>query len=80
METQNITIALSRELLRKVKQLATERETSISALLAQTLRELVERDERYRAASERQLLLLQEGLVWGTEGRADWTRDELHAR
>ena len=80
METQNITLALSKDVLHRARMLAVERRTSLSALLAQMVTELVEREDRYRAASERQLALLAQGFDLGTQGEASWTRDDLHER
>ena len=80
METQNITLALPKELLVRARQLAVARRTSLSAMLAHMLTELVEQDVRYRAASERQVALMTQGLDLGSQGAATWTRDELHER
>ena len=80
METQNITLALPKELLQQARQLAIAQRTSLSAMLAQMITELVEKDNRYRAASERQIALMNQGLDLGSQGAADWTRDELHER
>ena len=80
METQNITLALPKELLLRARQLAVVRRTSLSAMLAQMIAELVEQDARYRAASERQIALMAQGLDVGSQGTATWTRDNLHER
>ena len=80
METQNITLALSKDVLHRARKLALERRTSLSALLAQMVTDLVEQEDRYNAACERQLALLAQGLDFGTQGEASWTRDELHER
>ncbi len=80
METQNITLSLPKEILRKVKLLAVEKGVSVSGLLVQTLEELVRQDERYREARQRSLDLLEKGLDLGTNGKASWKRQELHER
>lgn len=80
METQNITLALPKELLHQARQLAVQRRTSLSAMLAQMIAELVEQEDRYRGASERQIALMAQGLDLGTQGAVTWTRDELHER
>ena len=80
MNTQNVTLALPKELLTRARQLAVARRTSLSAMLAQMIAELVEQDDRYRAASERQIALMTQGLDLGSQGTATWTRDELHER
>lgn len=80
MDTQNITLALPKELLQQARRLAVARRTSLSAMLAQMITELVEQDDRYHAASERQIALMSQGLDLGSHGAAAWTRDELHER
>jgi hypothetical protein len=60
--------------------MAVERHTSLSALLAQMVMDLVQQEDRYRAASVRQLALMAQGLDLGTHGNASWSRDELHER
>lgn len=80
METQNITLALPKELLVRARQLAVARRTSLSAMLAQMIAELVEQDDRYRAASERQIARMADGLDLDSQGAAILARDELHDR
>ncbi|MGH9369001.1 MAG: ribbon-helix-helix protein, CopG family [Thermoanaerobaculia bacterium] len=79
-ETQNITLALPKQLLRKVKLLAVERETSVSGLLRQALEELVRRDDAYERAREHWLEEIKHPRDLGTHGKITWTRDELHER
>jgi hypothetical protein len=78
-EIQNITLALPKWLLRKVKHLAVEREKSISRLLTETLEEMVARNDAYDTAKERARRLLKNPPDLGTFDR-NWTRDELHER
>ncbi len=80
METQNVTLALPRVLLRKVKHLAVEKETSISRLLVEALEELVRQDDAYEEARVRALESLNQPRDLGTGGKITWTRDELHER
>ena len=77
---QNVTLRLPTALLRRLKRLAAERETSISALLVAALDDAVGRDRRYDAAKLRALSLLRQPLNLGTHGRIPWSRDELHQR
>ena len=77
-EKQNVTISLSRELLKKAKILAAQRDTSISGLLAQEIEFLVANEETYRRAEQQALALLEKGLHLGGVIRA--SRDELHER
>jgi plasmid stability protein len=80
METRNITLSLPEETLREVKVLAARRGTSVSALLSETLADLLVRESGYAAARERSLAALGQGRDLGTEGKIGWERDELHER
>jgi len=80
MEKQNITLALPKDLLRKVKILAVEEGSSVSALLARTLEEMVSHREAYETARRNHLTQLKKGLDMGTVGKPHWTRGELHER
>jgi hypothetical protein len=80
MEKQNITISVEKKLLKKAKHIAIDRHTSLSGLLSEKLRELVESDESYSVAKNRQLNLLTTGMELGLEGKISWSRDELHER
>ena len=79
-ETQNITLRLPRDLLRRVKRLAVERETSVSSLMGEALARLTDEDRRYATARRRALAALRSPGSLGTRGRRTWSRDELHAR
>jgi hypothetical protein len=79
-EKQNITLSVSRALLRRVKRVAADRETSVSALMAEALGRLADEDRRYSAASKRARAALASPTTLGTEGRRGWSRDELHER
>ncbi len=80
MKTRNVTLSLPENLLRRVKVVAAQRETSISRLLTEALTALVDREEGYAQAQRRHLALLRRGLTLGTRGRASWTRESLHER
>jgi predicted transcriptional regulator len=79
-DTQNVTLSLPRELLRQIKRLAVDRDTSVSALMVQALTELADEDRRYSAARKRSIAALRAAPSLGTGGRRTWTRDELHER
>ena len=80
METRNITLSLPEETLREAKIVAARRGTSVSALLAVALSELVAHESGYAAAKERSLTALGRGRDLGTRGEMGWERDELHER
>jgi uncharacterized protein YigA (DUF484 family) len=77
-QKQNVTISLSRQVLKKARILAARRETSISGLLAQEIEALVGEEEAYERAEKQAMALLQNGLHLG--GVAPAERDELHER
>ena len=79
-DTQNITLALPKVLLKRAKRVAAERETSVSALLAEALAGALEDSGRYAAARRRHLAELGQPANLGTGGKASWTRDSLHDR
>lgn len=80
METQNITLAIPRDVLQKARRLAVERHTSLSSMMTQLILDMVEQEDAYQAACDRQLALLEQGLNWRTQGAVAWTREELHER
>ena len=79
-KTQNVTLAIPKDILRKAKILAVRRNTSLSGLLSDTLAELVRSDESYEQARQRNRLLLKNGLDLGTQGNLAIKREELHER
>ena len=74
----NITLKLETDLIREARILAAEEGTSISALLASRLEQIVNERRTYTRAHKRALARLREGLD------LNWTppssRDELHER
>ena len=78
--TQNVTLAIPKDLLRKAKILAVQKNTSLSGLLTQMLAELVSRQEGYEQARRSSLAMLKNGLDLGTQGNITWKREELHER
>jgi hypothetical protein len=78
--TQNVTLAIPKDILRKAKILAVQKNTSLSALLTQTLADLVADHEEYERARQRNLILLKNGFDLGTQGQVGWKRDDLHER
>lgn len=77
---QNITLSLPKELIQKVKHIAVERNTSISALLTSLLEELVNREESYQKVYLQHLKLLEKGFDLGTNGAITWRREDLYER
>lgn len=79
-ESQNITLSVSRDVLRRVKRIAADREVSVSSLMTAALDRIADEDERYEAARKRWAVALKRAGSLGTEGRRTWSRDELHER
>ena len=81
METiQNVTLAIPKDILRKAKILAVQKNTSLSGLLSQTLADLVTHQEAYEQARQRNLALLESSFDLGSYGKITGKRDELHER
>ena len=80
MTSQNITLALSKDLLLKVKMIAVRRQVSVASLLASEIEKLLLREEAYDHACRRHHQVLEQGFDLGTGGRMTSTRDELHER
>ncbi len=79
MATRNVTLSLPEDVFRRAKVLAAERDTSVSALVADALRQLVGGEPPYEqdwAAEER---VMRDGIGLRV-GDVTWSRDELHAR
>ncbi|MSP62914.1 MAG: hypothetical protein EXR72_21785 [Myxococcales bacterium] len=76
--SQNITLRIDAETIRKAKVLASRQGSSVSRLLARTIERLVAEDEAWRAAEHRALDQLERGFHLG--GRIRATRDPLHER
>jgi hypothetical protein len=74
----NITLKLDAELLREVRVLAAQEGTSVSALLATRLEQMVRERKAYERSKRRALVRLRDGfdLNW----TAPRSRDELHER
>ncbi len=74
----NITLKLDADLLRQIRVMAAEEGTSISALLAARLEEILKQRKTFERSRKRALARLREGM------ELNWTppdsRDELHER
>jgi predicted transcriptional regulator len=77
MTKVNITIKLDKDLLRRIRVLAAEKGTSVSALIATRFEEEVSQRERYEAAKKSAIARMKEG--WDLGGKP-FSRDELYKR
>ena len=75
---QNITLSIEKELIKKGKVLAARKDTSVSKMMSDMLKEIVDRDDRFEAAKRNALNTLKKGFHLG--GRISWKREDLHER
>ena len=75
---QNVTVGLSRETLRKARELAARRAISLNKFLADQIEALVGDNEAYEQAERQAMALLNNGFSLG--GVIRGTRDERHER
>jgi diphthamide biosynthesis methyltransferase len=73
--TQNLTLKIPAETIRKAKIVAAQRSTSISALVIEKIEELIGEDAEYQAARRRAFEWLSQG--WHLGGRA-MSRERTH--
>ncbi|MDO9131138.1 MAG: hypothetical protein Q7U34_14855 [Anaerolineales bacterium] len=78
MDMQNITLSLPKPVLRRVKILAVQRQSSVSRLLTQAVEKMLEEETEYESARKRQTANLEKGFNLGFRKPAN--RDELHER
>lgn len=75
---QNITLSLDKELIKKAKIIAAHRQTSVSQLLSQELKKMIQDIEHYDLAKRKALANLRAGFHLGGKGMA--SREYLHER
>jgi hypothetical protein len=75
---QNITLSIDKDLLKRARAFAAERGTSVSGMLAEELKRIVEREVAYEQAKRRALADLRSPFHLGGKGIED--RDALHDR
>lgn len=80
METKNVTVRMPKTLLRKAKQVAAERGTTLTALVMEGLTRATSGDEAYREAFERQQALMHAGWQLREPGETFPHRDAAHER
>jgi predicted transcriptional regulator len=74
----NITLKVDRELLRRARVLAAEKDTSVSALVSEQLEKVVREREGYEQAKQHALAVMKRGFNLGYKRPS--SRDELHER
>jgi hypothetical protein len=76
--TKNITLSVEDSVLKEVRRIALERDTTVNGLVRQYLHELAG-EKRKRAKARRDLLKLLPAMK-ARVGKIHWRREELHAR
>jgi len=75
---QNITLSLEKDLIRRGKVIASKKETSLSRLLSDYLKQIINQEERYELSKRKAINILNKGYHLG--GKIPCSRDELHER
>jgi len=74
---QNLTITLERELVVKARVISAKRRTSVSRMVSDELRRIIERDEQYHSAKQKALANLRKGFHMG--GRITASSSKIHS-
>src|SRR4029077_2929741 len=77
---KNVTLSLPESLLRRFRIYAASRNQSMTSLMAEAIRTLIEQDGQSAKAKRRFLDRIQNAPDRGTRGKISWTREELHER
>jgi hypothetical protein len=80
MDKQNVTLSLSKSLIKKAKTLAIMKDKSLSDLLRETLEEKVREETGYQRAKKRQIAFMENGFDLGTQGKISVLREALYER
>jgi hypothetical protein len=75
---QNITLSINKDLIRKAKILAAQKQTSISGMLSQELQKILDDSEKYEFFKRKALININHGFHLG--GKIAVARQELHER
>lgn len=78
MAARNITLSMPDDLVRRAKILAASRDTSVSALVAELLEQVVGGGMDYDEAWQVEEEAMRTGIL--RVGQVTWTRDDIHAR
>ena len=75
---QNITLSINKDLIKKAKILAAQKQTSISGMLSQELQKILDDSEKYEFFKRKGLININKGFHLG--GKITVSRQELHER
>ena len=79
-ETKNVTLTLPEPLLRRFRVLAASRNTSMTSLMTEAVKKMVDEDGEYERARKSFMDGIRNAPDRGLRGKIPWTRDELHER
>lgn len=80
IELANVTLSLPEPLLQRFRIYAASRNQSMTQLMAEAIRMLMDKESERLAANRRILARMENADDLGTGGVITWTRDELHER
>jgi metal-responsive CopG/Arc/MetJ family transcriptional regulator len=75
---KNVTIAIDESLLREARRIASERSTTLNAMIREFLEELAQQESRAVKARRRIVDLCRKSRA--EVGPRTWSRDEIHER
>ena len=75
---QNITLSIDKDIIKRGKLIAAQNDTSISKMLSDHLKQIVDREEQYETAKRSALHTLKKGFHLG--GKITWRREDLYQR
>lgn len=76
---KNITLALDEDVLAKVRRIASNKDTTVNALVREYLSRLADQDDKAKTARER-LVELARRSTWDPGPDWKWNREELYDR
>ena len=77
---QNVTLSLPEPLLRRFRVFAAERNQSMTGVMAEAIRRMMDEDTKSGQAKRRFLERLKNPPGRSARGKITWTREELHER
>jgi len=78
--TQNVTLSLPEPLLRRFRIYAAAHNKSMTQLMTDAIRVLLEQEQTDSKAKRRFLDRIRNAPDRGTRGKIRWTRDQIHER
>lgn len=77
---KNVTLSLPEPLLRRFRVYAAKRNESMTSVMVEAIRKLMDEDEQMERARLRFLERCRDSPDRGTHGRITWTREQLYER